>query len=272
MWRINLSFILDTARVVVDIAVVWLLLFYIIKIVRNNVRTMQIFKGVIVVILVKAISTTFGLKTVAWLADNVVAMGFLAIIIIFQPELRSILEKLGQSTLFSKISTLTNNEKDKLIFEVESALLQLAATKTGALVSIEKTNPLADYMKTGTPLNAVVTHQLLTSIFVTTTILHDGAVIIQGNRIAAASAYFPPTNQDLPTKYGARHRAAVGISELTDAITLVVSEETGKISAAMGGQLILLKDEKELHDFLLKHISEEDINVDLEESGDSYEE
>lgn len=240
-------------RMFFDILIMWILLYYTIKIVRNNSRTTQIFKGIFVILLVRAIANFFGLKTVAWVADIFVTWGFLAIIIIFQPEIRGLLEKLGKTSIFSRISTLSGNERVRLVEELEKSVDHLASTQTGALITLEQGHSLTDYVATGTIMNSNVTSELLTSIFVTSTPLHDGAVIIQGDRIACASAYFPPTNLDLPTKFGARHRAAIGISEITDSITIVVSEQTGRVSVAVDGKLTPMTKES-LHEFLNTHI------------------
>lgn len=240
-------------RMFFDILIMWILLYYTIKIVRNNSRTTQIFKGIFLILLVRAFANFFGLKTVAWLSDIFVTWGFLAVIIIFQPEIRGLLEKLGKTSMFSRISTLSGNERLHLIAELEKSVEHLSATQTGALITLEQGSSLNDFIHTGTIMNSNVTSELLTSIFVTTTPLHDGAVIIQGDRIACASAYFPPTNLDLPTRYGARHRAAIGISEITDSITIVVSEQSGRVSIAVEGKLTTMTKEM-LHEYLEKTI------------------
>jgi uncharacterized protein (TIGR00159 family) len=244
-----------------DILIMWILLYYSIKLVRNNSRTTQIFKGIFLILLVRAFANFFGLKTVAWLSDIFVTWGFLAIIIIFQPEIRGLLEKLGKTSMFSRISTLSGNERLRLIEELEKSVEHLSSTQTGALITLEQGHSLNDFIHTGTIMNSNVTSELLTSIFVTTTPLHDGAVIIQGDRIACASAYFPPTNLDLPTRYGARHRAAIGISEITDSITIVVSEQSGRVSIAFEGKLTTMTKEM-LHEYLEKTIlhTEKDVH------------
>jgi len=248
-------------RMFFDILIMWILLYYTIKLVRNNSRTTQIFKGIFLILLVRAFANFFGLKTVAWLSDIFVTWGFLAIIIIFQPEIRGLLEKLGKTSMFSRISTLSGNERLRLIEELEKSVEHLSATQTGALITLEQGHSLNDFIHTGTIMNSNVTSELLTSIFVTTTPLHDGAVIIQGDRIACASAYFPPTNLDLPTRYGARHRAAIGISEITDSITIVVSEQSGRVSIASEGKLTTMTKEM-LHEYLEKTIlhTEKDVH------------
>lgn len=237
-----------------DIFVMWFIFFYALKIVRSNQRTIQIFKGIILVIVIDALAKLLGLKSLEYLADMFINYGFLAIIIIFQPEIRSLLEKIGQSNIFSRMTTLKGNEKENLVDQIVTAVMLLSKDQTGALISIEESQSLDAYVATGTKLNSDVTAELLTSIFVTSTPLHDGAVIIQGDKIACASAYFPPTNADLPSRFGARHRAAIGFSEVTDAVTIVVSEETGAVSITEGGKIIPIKDRKSLREYLYKAI------------------
>ena len=245
---------------IVDILVLWFLIYYALKFVRNNTRTVQIFKGIILILAAKFFANLFGLQAVGWLADMFVSWGFVAVIIIFQPEIRGILERLGKSNMFSKISTLSGNEKEHLVNEIVKSVMILSKDQTGALITLEQGQSLADYVSTGTVLNSIVTTELLTSIFVTSTPLHDGAVIIQGDRLACASAYFPPTSLDLPNRYGARHRAAIGISEITDSVTIVISEETGNISIAESGKIRGV-DIKELRDYLLRIVCNEEIEV-----------
>ena len=254
----TLQNIISVARMVIDITIIALLVYYGLKLVRNNSRAIQIFKGVILVIIIRAVVTFFGLKAATAILDTVVQWGFLAIIIIFQPEIRSLLEKLGKSSVFSRISSLNGNEREKLVDELVDASMTMAEQRVGALITIEQSQSLSDYIKTGTPMNSIVTSDLLQSIFITTTPIHDGAVIIQGDRIACASAYFLPTERSLPRRFGARHRAAVGISEITDAITIVVSEETGNVSIAQNGELTKMT-ENSLRQFLLKMICHEDV-------------
>lgn len=254
--------IIEALRVFFDIALMWIIVYYAVKLVRNNARTVQIFKGVILILLVRGIATGLGLTTTAWLANLFVNFGFLAIIIIFQPEIRNLLEKLGKTSVFTRISTLTGSERERLVEELVNATVALSASNVGALITIEQASSLQDYIRTGSPMNSMVTSDVLRSLFSTSTPLHDGAVIIQGDRIACASAYFPPTNIDLPTRFGARHRAALGISEITDSVTIVVSEETGRISVAQGGVLYAMSKEK-LRDFLYRVVIEEDIEIEV---------
>lgn len=240
LWDKFLTF----STTVIDIVVIWMIILAALRIVRGKSSTMQIFKGIIFVIIVDVLAKVMNLKTLQFLTNMFINWGFLAVIIIFQPEIRTILERLGKSSFFSRMSSLSGNEKEKLVDNIVTAVRLLSADQTGALISIEKSHPLDDFIATGTHLNSDVTAELLTSIFVTSTPLHDGAVIIQGDKIACASAYFPPTTADIPSRYGSRHRAAIGISEITDAITIVVSEETGNVSIAEGGKLIAVNEQQ----------------------------
>lgn len=242
--------ILNLFRIVLDIACIWLVVYYTLRIIKNNSRTVQIFKGIIFILIVRGFATFFGLKTLEWLSSMFINWGPLALIIIFQPEIRSILEKMGKTSIFSRISTLTVNERENLVNELVKCCVELSNDKIGALISIEQGISLSDFIKTGVPLNSVVSSELLVSIFAPGTPLHDGAVILQGDKIACASAYFPPTTIDCPTSYGARHRAAIGISEISDCSTIVVSEETGTISVVEAGQMTAM-DTDSLREYLL---------------------
>ncbi len=230
--------IVQLFRMIFDILILWILLYYGVKIVRNNARTSQIFKGIVFILILQAAANFFGLTAVSWLAGFLVTWGFLGIIIIFQPEIRSLLERLGKTNIFSRLSTLSGNERLILVDALVDATTNLSQNHVGGLITIEQGNSLNNFIETGTQINALVRSELIQSIFVTTTPLHDGAIIIQGDRIACASAYFPPTTLDLPSRIGARHRAAIGISEITDAITIVISEKSGRLSIAEKGELV----------------------------------
>ncbi|MBQ8067092.1 MAG: diadenylate cyclase CdaA [Solobacterium sp.] len=243
-----------------DIFIMWMVLYNTIRLVQSNSKTVQIFKGVLLILIIDSFATLLGLKTVSYVTNIFINWGFLAIIIIFQPEIRSVLERLGKTNVFTRITTLTGNEKENLVDQIVTATMLLSNDQTGALISIEQSHTLEDFIATGTKLNSDVTAELLTSIFVTSTPLHDGAVIIRGDKIACASAYFPPTNLELPSRYGARHRAAIGISEITDAVTIVVSEETGAISITEGGTITTVN-RKQLRDYLLRVICGEETEV-----------
>ncbi|MDO4501203.1 MAG: diadenylate cyclase CdaA [Erysipelotrichaceae bacterium] len=247
-------------RIVLDIGIMSLVIYYAIIFVRNNSRTTQIFKGIIFVLIFNGISRLLGLSTVQYFSDTLISWGFLAIIIIFQPEIRGVLEKIGKTNAFSRITTLLTNEKEELVNQIYEATITLSKERIGALISIEQSSSLQDYIKTGIAVNATVSKELLCSIFMTTTPLHDGAVIIQGDKIACASAYFPPTGINLSSRYGARHRAGLGISEVSDALTIVVSEETSAISIAEGGRIFTVT-EKQLKDYLRRVICDDEIAI-----------
>lgn len=261
-YGINLTIqsIWSISRIFFDVAIMWFVLYYAIKFVRNNSRTIQIFKGIILILFINGIAKILGLTTVTYFSDMFINWGFLAVIIIFQPEIRGLLERIGKTNAFARFNSLLSNEKEHLVDEVYKAVLVLSDERIGALISIEQSQSMQDYIKTGIEINSAVSKELLTSVFMTTTPLHDGAVIIQGDRIACASAYFPPTNADLPSRYGARHRAALGISEVTDALTIVVSEETSTISIAEKGKIFSV-DEKQLKDYLRRVICNDEIEI-----------
>jgi len=262
-YNINLTItnIWTVFRVALDIAIMWFVFYYAIKAIRNNSRTVQIFKGIIAIVMINGAAKLLGLETVTYFTDIFINWGLLAIIIIFQPEIRGLLEKIGKTNAFSRISSLLSNEREKLVDEVYEAAITLSESRTGALISIEQSQSLQDYIKTGISVNAEVSKELLCSIFMTTTPLHDGAVIIQGDKVSCASAYFPPTNVNLSSRYGARHRAALGISEVSDALTIVVSEETSAISIAENGRIFSV-DEKQLKDYLRRVICNDEIAIE----------
>lgn len=234
--QISMNDVWFALQLLLDICAVSVLLYSGLRIIRNNSRTIQIFKGILVVILMKILALLLGLHALNWLIDIFLNWGVVAVLILFQPEIRSMLEKVGKTTtIFSRsvsVSQITN-----MVDELVESCASMSRTKTGALITIQMSQSLQDYIETGITMDAEVSSELLGTIFQYGTPMHDGAVIIQGVKIACAAAYFPPTTRDLPTRYGARHRAAVGISEITDSITIIVSEETGAISVAMRGQL-----------------------------------
>ena len=223
MFSLTLNDVLNVVRALLDIGLVWAVIFFGLRIVRNNSRTVQIFKGILFIFIVKGLAMLIGLTTINYIADMVLSWGVIVMVVIFQPEIRMLLEKLGKTSVLTRLAALSSNEKEHLIEELVKACAQMSASKTGALISLEQGQDLSDYIKTGTSMNSIVSCELLCSIFQYGTPLHDGAVIIRGVRIACAAAYFPPTTKELPTSYGARHRAAVGISEITDSITIIVS-------------------------------------------------
>lgn len=228
--------IMNFVRSAVDLIAVWLLLYYLMSMFKTNMKTMQLFKGVLLILIVKMLTSILGLSTLNFLVDSIINWGVLAIIIIFQPEIRTVLEKMGQ-TKITDHKELSNNDKEQIMDELVSAITTLSKEQTGALITFEREQSLIDYINTGTRVDSDIKSELFLTIFYEGTPLHDGAVIIQEDRVVCAAAFYPPTNKDLSPKYGARHRAAIGISEITDSLTVVVSEETGTISFAVGGEL-----------------------------------
>ena len=231
-----LTTIFNGIRSAIDLIAVWFILYYLITMFKTNMKTMQLFKGVLLILIVKLITSTIGLTTLNYLVDSIINWGVLAMIIIFQPEIRTILEKMGQTKLVKR-REISDDEKERVMDELVNAITTLAKQQTGALITFERSASMMDYINTGTKINADIKSELFLTIFWEGTPLHDGATIIQGDRVACAAAFYPPTNKELSPKYGARHRAAIGISEVTDSLTVVVSEETGTISFASGGEL-----------------------------------
>lgn len=234
--NLDVSLVLKMFRIAIDLVLVWLLIYYVISAFRNNVRTLQLFKGIIVIALVKVITSFFGLTTLGGIVDAVLTYGVLGIIIIFQPEIRAILEKMGQ-TNNDYVHTVNLGEREKILNELVNCVTDLSKTQTGALITFERRQSLQDFINTGIKFDAQIKSELLKTIFYEGTPLHDGATIIKNDRIVASACFYPPTNKEVPAKYGARHRAAIGISEITDSLTIVVSEETGTISFATDGDL-----------------------------------
>lgn len=177
--------------------------------------------------------------------------GGVGVIVVLQPELRLALEKMGNKTIFVRQPRKTISEIATK--ELKKALVQLSAARTGALITVEKTSSMDEYIPSGTVIDAVITAELLRAIFFNNNPLHDGAVIIRNNRIMAAGAFYPSTNKVVSKSHGARHRAAVAISELTDSVTFIVSEETGRISVAQEGKLITLREE-DIQPFIHRNI------------------
>lgn len=237
---------------IVDIVIVAALIYGLFLIVGSNTKTLRIFKGAILVVVVDIIANFFQLQTLEVITQNLITWGILVFIIIFQPELRSFLERMGRSTMtrYSLISSRLEKDIDQLTI----AVLELSREKTGALITIERGVSLNDFVESGVKIDADITSELILTIFQTNTPLHDGAIIIQGDRIACASTYFPPPTMEVMQSFGSRHRAALGISEITDALTIVVSEETGKIRLTEYGEAFLIEPEH-FKDKLIKHLT-----------------
>lgn len=222
---------------VVDILLVWYVIYKLINIIKGT-KAVQLLKGILVILIVRVASDFFGLTTLSWMMQQVITYGFLAIIIIFQPELRRALEQLGRGKFFSRSSSPDEDGQEKTVEAILKAADYMAKRRIGALISIERETGMSDYIETGISLNSKISAELLINIFIPNTPLHDGAVIIQKNNVAAAACYLPLSESPFISKeLGTRHRAALGISEVTDSITVVVSEETGGISLTRNGEL-----------------------------------
>jgi len=230
--------ILELAKKLVDVLLVWMVLYYILKSLRKNVKMVLLFKGILFILALKLVGYFFDLVTINFLIDYVIEWGLLAIIIIFQPEIRNVLEQLGRSQLLGRHKILTVDEREKVVYEIVNAVEYLKRMRIGALIVIERDNSLNDYIEKSKKIYGDISSDLLISIFFPNNPLHDGGVIIQGDKITSAGAVFPTSdNLRISKRLGTRHRAALGISEETDCISLIVSEETGRLSIAIDGEL-----------------------------------
>lgn len=226
----------------IEIIIISFLMYNILSWIKDT-RAWALLKGIIVIGIFTLIAFILNLRTILWIASKTISVGIIALVIIFQPELRRALEQLGRKKILTGIFRFDdgNDERfsNKTINELVRATFELAKEKTGALIVLEQDVLLSEYEKTGIELDAIVTSQLLINIFEHNTPLHDGAIIIRNNRIVAATCYLPLSdNMHLSKSLGTRHRAGVGISEVTDSFTIIVSEETGSVSVAMSGELI----------------------------------
>ncbi|KAF1298614.1 TIGR00159 family protein [Enterococcus sp. JM4C] len=222
---------------ILDILVVWYLVYKLMQLVRGT-KAVQLLKGVAIFILIQILAEIIGLHTVSWLMSQVITYGVIATIVIFQPEVRRGLEHLGRSSFF-KSSKTGQREGEKIILAFDKAIQYMSKRKIGALITIQRNTGLDEYIETGIDLDADITGELLINIFIPNTPLHDGAVIVKNEKIAVACAYLPLSESMLiPKEYGTRHRAAVGVSEVSDALTIIVSEETGDVSITLNNELI----------------------------------
>ncbi|RBA02712.1 diadenylate cyclase CdaA [Staphylococcus arlettae] len=222
---------------VLDLLIVWYVLYLLITVFKGT-KAIQLLKGIIVIVIGQQISKMLSLTATSRLFDIVIQWGVLALIVIFQPEIRRALEQLGRGSLFKRYGSNINSDENKLIVAVSKAVQYMAKRRIGALIVFEKNTGLQDYIETGIPMNSNISQELLTNIFIPNTPLHDGAMIIQENKIASAACYLPLSDSaKIAKSLGTRHRAAVGISEVSDAFTVIVSEETGSISVTFDGKL-----------------------------------
>jgi diadenylate cyclase len=228
---------------VMEILIISFLIYHILKWIKNT-RAWALLKGLLVIAGFLFVAGYFRMNTILWIAQNVLSFAVMALIVVMQPELRKALEELGNKNIIRAILSIDGSKRegglfsDKTINEIVKACVDMGRARTGALIVVQQNQPLNDFERTGIEVDAIVTSQLLINIFEHNTPLHDGAVIICGNRVTSATCYLPLSdNLNIDKGLGTRHRAGLGISEVTDSMTIIVSEETGKISVAYNGQL-----------------------------------
>ena len=235
---INLTTIFSILRKLADISLVWLIFYFILKNIKNNVKLSLLFKGVAFVIILKFVADWCGFTTIEVLLEYIIQWGPIALIVIFQPEIRTILEQLGRSQLLGRHKVLTVDERERVVYELMNSIEYMKKERIGALIVLERDISLGNYIDKAKKLYADLSSDLLIAVFYEGNPLHDGGVIIQGDRITCAGAVFPTSSSPkINRRLGTRHRAALGLAEETDAICLVVSEETGRVSIAVKGEL-----------------------------------
>lgn len=270
----NISAIWNVFTKILDICFVWIAFYYVLKNVKNNIKMVLIVKGVIIILVVKLLSDLLNLYTVGVILEYAIQWGPLAIIVIFQPEIRSVLESIGRTQLLGRHKILTVDEREKVVYEITRSIEYLRKNRIGALIVIEREISLEEYINNSTKIYADISDSLLETIFFPNSPLHDGGVIIQGDRITSAGAVFKTSmNPKLSKRLGTRHRAALGIAEESDAIALVVSEETGRLSIAVDGQLHYNLDSDEFRMMLIDELKPKmEVFFEADEASESGEE
>jgi diadenylate cyclase len=225
----------------IQILIITALIYHVLLWIKNT-RAWTLLKGIIVILVFVLIAAVFEMTTILWLAENLFNVGIIAIVVVFQPELRKALENLGGKNFLGRVFSISKQDtakfSDRTVEELIRASYAMGRVKTGALIVVEDQINLDEYVRTGIDVDGIVTSQLLINIFEKNTPLHDGAVIVRGDRVVSATCYLPLSDSlSLSKDLGTRHRAAVGISEVSDSLTIVVSEETGNVSVAMRGQI-----------------------------------
>lgn len=234
----TLSTIWSTITKILDICILWYMVYFLLKNLKNNIKMVLIFKGILFIIIIKLISNLLNLYAVGLLLEYVIMWGPLAIIIIFQPEIRTVLEQLGRSQLLGRHKILTGDERERVVGEIMESIEYLRKNRFGALIAIERDVSLQEYIAPATKIYADISAQILESLFYPNSALHDGGVIIQGTKVTCAGCVFRTSmDNKLNKSLGTRHRAGLGLSEESDAIVLIVSEETGRISIALNGTM-----------------------------------
>jgi TIGR00159 family protein len=257
LWEIKDVLVNMQLKDVIDILIVSYI-FYNLYLLIKETRAEQLMKGILVLLAITRIAEILELQLLSWLLTHTIQAGMFALLIVFQPELRRILEYLGQTKFLSTNITNSNTNNDNFILELAEGMMSLSRQKIGALVILERKTGINEIIQTGTKIDGEVTRQLLINIFIPNTPLHDGAVVVRKNRIVAAGCFLPLTeNKFLNQELGTRHRAALGISERSDCISLVVSEETGHISIAQNGKLY-----KDLKEDTLKSLLKKSLEKD----------
>lgn len=243
---------------IVEIVIISFLVYHIMVWIKNT-KAWALFKGIVFIMVFIVLAAVFEMNTILWIAKNVVMYGVVALVVILQPELRKALEQLGKTEFLASLLPFEIGKvedglfSDKTVHEISKACAEMGKVKTGALIVVQQNDPLTEYERTGIDVDGIVTSQLLINIFEHNTPLHDGAVIVRGDRIISATCYLPLSdNMSLSKDLGTRHRAGVGISEVSDSMTVIVSEETGKISVAYSGVLYRSLSPAELEEQLKK--------------------
>ena len=271
---ITITDLLSILRKIVDISLVWMVFYFILKNIKNNVKLSMLFKGVALIIILKIVSDWFGFVTIGVLLEYIIQWGPIALIVIFQPEIRTILEQLGRSQLLGRHKVLTVDERERMVYEMVNAIDYLRKERIGALIVIERDISLGNYIDKAKKLYADLTSDLLIAIFYEGNPLHDGGVIIQGDRITCAGAVFPTSSSPkLNRRLGTRHRAALGLAEETDSICIVVSEETGRVSIALKGEMLYNLTLDDVRMLLIDELKpKQDIEYDELDEEEIYEE
>lgn len=228
---------------IIEIVIISVLIYYMLVWIKDT-RAWMLLKGILVILAFVLLAVLFEMNTIVWIADKLFSVAIMALVVIFQPEMRKALENIGRKNLLTNLFNFDFGKEesgkfsDKTINELVKACYEMGKVKTGALIVVEDEIVLTEYERTGIAVDGILTSQLLINIFEKNTPLHDGAVIVRGDRVVSATCYLPLTDSlDISKDLGTRHRAAVGISEVSDSLTIVVSEETGKVSIALEGEL-----------------------------------
>ncbi len=251
-----------SAANLVEILILAVIVYYLLRWLVGT-RAFTLIKGIGMIGLFAVVAFVFHMTTIQWILERISTIAVIALVVVFQPELRKALESLGSNKLFGNLVNVDNHSgfmNKESASMLSKAVFQMAKVKTGALIVIEQNEVLDDYIQTGIEINGDISTGLIINIFEKNTPLHDGAVIVRGNKIIAATCYLPLSeNMNISKNLGTRHRAALGISEVTDSLTIVVSEETGNVSFAFRGKLIQVRDEEELDNLLFNRINRNEV-------------